>query len=157
LGPSLVSGAWSGCPAGSFVVLPGGRVFSATSLSSPRSWLGGVDAGWADQLRLRVQRMPAVWVCYELRLTVVLRGEVIFRRVCRYVQILLGSRQPGPLRLIFLVRELRLDWESVHPPYGYQEHEEIPHEEVDDFCARYVGPSSFFSSGFVEDGPDEAR
>jgi hypothetical protein len=128
-----------------------------TSSSSPRSWLGGADSSWAAQLRLRAQRMPALWRCYELRITVFVRGELVFQRVCRYVQILLGTRQPGPLRLIFLVRELRLNWEDLHPPTGYQEFEVVDPDEVEDFLARYVGPSSFVTTGFVVDGPDEAR
>jgi hypothetical protein len=100
--------------------------------------------------------MPQVWRIYELRISVWVRGERIFQRVCRFVQELLGTRAPGPLRLIFLVRELNLNWERVDPPTGYAEYEEIDPSEVEDFLLRYIGPSSFVSDGFVVEGPDEA-
>jgi hypothetical protein len=100
--------------------------------------------------------MPQVWRVFELRLSVWVRGERIFQRVCRYVQELVGSPEPGPLRLIFLVRELNLDWATVSPPPGYGDFEDIEPWEVEEFLLRYIGPSSFVSDGFVVDGPDEA-
>ena len=95
--------------------------------------------------------MPVVWRIFELRVSVWLRDQLIFQRVCRFTQPLQGSPEPGPLQLLFLVREINIDWATLGAPDGYANFERIPPEEVDQFITRYLGISTFSSSFIVDE------
>jgi hypothetical protein len=101
--------------------------------------------------------MPEVWRVFELRVSVSTRGNLLFQRVCRFVQPLAATQGRGPLRLIFVVREIDINWDILNIPRGYDVAEDIAPWEIEDFLERYIGPEAFVSSGFVIDGPDEAR